>query len=131
LFEISRKYQRKIKYKEGFMAINNPVPEGWEEVKAREIRVKFETIGDKVVGKLISIKVVPSNKTGTAQEAAIQTEEGIKKFFLTVDLERKLAPDLVGSDVNITFVAWQKTARGAQMKIFSVLKPTDPYEGDF
>lgn len=98
-----------------------PDTDRWEEVKGNDIRVKWDVPGMQIIGKFISITEVPGVNGGISQEAAILTAEGIKKFYLTVDLERKLSPTLVGSEVDITYINEVKTPRGTRMKIYKVL----------
>lgn len=92
----------------------------WQEEKGVSMRLKWDIEGFEVVGKLMSIKEVPGVNSATALEATILTPDGKKRFYLTVDLEEKLSPIPIGSEVKIKYLGKKRSPRGMMVKKFTV-----------
>lgn len=81
---------------------------------------KFEKVGDKLGGKLLSYEQRPDTGKGIGHVYEIENENGIIPFFASSDLQKKLRNVPLNSAVAIEFTEKTKTKSGNDFKIFEV-----------
>ncbi len=93
--------------------------EGAEEVTSGGI-IKFETLGQKVVGILIEHKSGVKTSQGEADMYTIKTKDGEVSFFASTILHQKLEKVAIGNVVVVEYTDDKKTNSGRKLKNFSV-----------
>jgi hypothetical protein len=95
-------------------------PDGWDKVPDNDGRIYWDTPGMEVTGLLISVEDVTGINNKPSKEGTISAADGKKRFYMTTDLQQKMASIPLGTEIKIQYICDIRTKRGMTVKKFAV-----------